>query len=105
MALDLETRNHLIETVRRFVTEKCIPIEGKVSEDDRVPYEIVDEMKSLGVFGLSIPEEFGGHGLNMEHDVLVAFELVQTSPAVRSVIRTHVGISSQGVVMFGSDEQ
>src|SRR6185312_1580706 len=105
MALDLETRNHLIETVRRFVTEKCIPIEGKVSEDDRVPYEIISEMKSLGLFGLSIPEEFGGLGLNMEEEVLVAFELGQTSPAFRSVIGTNVGIGSQGVVMFGSDEQ
>ncbi len=105
MALDLETRKHLIETVRRFVTEKCVPIEAKVSEEDRVPDEIIAEMKTLGLFGLSIPEEFGGLGLNMEEEVLIAFELGQTSPAFRSVIGTNVGIGSQGVVMFGSDEQ
>ena len=62
MALDLETRNALIETVRRFVREKCVPIESKVSEDDRVPDSIVAEMRELGLFGLSIPQDYGGLG-------------------------------------------
>jgi acyl-CoA dehydrogenase len=105
MALDLETRNALIETVRRFVREKCVPIESKVSEDDRVPDSIITEMRELGLFGLSIPQDFGGLGLTMEEEVLVCFELGQTSPAFRSVIGTNVGIGSQGVVMFGTDAQ
>ena len=105
MALDAETRQQLIETVRRFVREKCIPIEAKVAEDDRVPDEIVAEMRALGLFGLSIPEEYGGLGLTMEEEVLVGFELGHTSPAFRSVIGTNVGIGSQGVVMFGNEEQ
>ncbi|MDE3114836.1 MAG: acyl-CoA dehydrogenase family protein [Pseudomonadota bacterium] len=105
MALDAETRQQLIETVRRFVREKCVPIEAKVAEDDRVPDEIVAEMRALGLFGLSIPEEYGGLGLSMEEEVLVGFELGHTSPAFRSVIGTNVGIGSQGVVMFGNEEQ
>ncbi len=105
MALDAETRQQLIETVRRFVREKCIPIEAKVAEDDLVPDEIVAEMRALGLFGLSIPEEYGGLGLTMEEEVLVGFELGHTSPAFRSVIGTNVGIGSQGVVMFGNAEQ
>jgi acyl-CoA dehydrogenase len=105
MALDLETRNALIETVRRFVREKCVPIESKVSEDDRVPDSIIAEMRELGLFGLSIPQDYGGLGLTMEEEVLVCFELGQTSPAFRSVIGTNVGIGSQGVVMFGTDAQ
>jgi len=105
MALDIETRNQLIETVRRFVREKCVPIEAKVSEEDRVPDSIVGEMRALGLFGLSIPTEYGGLGLTMEEEVLVCFELGQTSPAFRSVIGTNVGIGSQGVVMFGTDAQ
>src|SRR5215469_17020043 len=105
MALDAATRNELIETVRRFVSEKCVPIEAKVAEDDLVPDGIIAGMRSLGLFGLSIPEEFGGLGLSMEEEVLVCFELGQTSPAFRSVIGTNVGIGSQGVVMFGNDEQ
>ena len=105
MALDAATREELIETVRRFVAEKCVPIEAKVADDDLVPDEIIAGMRSLGLFGLSIPEEFGGLGLTMEEEVLVCFELGQTSPAFRSVIGTNVGIGSQGVVMFGNDEQ
>ena len=105
MALDAEIRQQLIETVRRFVAEKCVPIEARVAEDDRVPDSVVAEMRELGLFGISIPEEYGGLGLTMEEEVLVAIELGQTSPAFRSVIGTNVGIGSQGVVMFGSNEQ
>jgi acyl-CoA dehydrogenase len=105
MALDAETRDHLIETVRRFVAEKCVPVEAKVAEDDRVPDSIVAEMQELGLFGLSIPVEYGGLGLTMEEEVLVGIELGQTSPAFRSVIGTNVGIGSQGIVMFGNDKQ
>src|SRR5215467_10726165 len=105
MALDIETRTQLIETVRRFVREKCVPIEAKVAEEDRIPDAVIAQMRELGLFGLSIPEEYGGLGLSMEEEVLVAMELGQTSPAFRSAIGTNVGIGSQGVVMFGSDEQ
>ncbi len=105
MALDPETRAQLIDTVRRFVRETCVPIEAKVAEEDRVPDSVIAGMRELGLFGLSIPTEFGGLGLSMEEEVLVGFELGWTSPAFRSVIGTNVGIGSQGVVMFGNDAQ
>jgi (2S)-methylsuccinyl-CoA dehydrogenase len=105
MPLDPETRAQLIDTVHRFVQEQCVPIEAKVAEDDLVPDSVIAGMRELGLFGLSIPEEYGGLGLSMEEEVLVCFELGQTSPAFRSVIGTNVGIGSQGVVMFGTDEQ
>src|SRR5208282_3210381 len=103
--LDPETRAQLIDTVRRFVREKCMPIEAKVGEEDRMPDAIVAEMRELGLFGISIPTEYGGLGLSMEEEVLVCFELGYTSPAFRSVIGTNVGIGSQGVVMFGNEAQ
>ena len=105
MPLDLETREQLIATVRRFVREACVPLEAKVANEDRVPDAIVAQMRELGLFGISIPEEYGGLGLTMEEEVLVAMELGHTSPAFRSVIGTNVGIGSQGVVMFGTDAQ
>ena len=105
MAYDQETRDALIEMVRRFVDEQCKPNEALVSETDEVPQSIVDGMKELGLFGISIPEEYGGLGLNMEEEVLVALELGQTSPAFRSVAGTNIGIGSQGLVMWGNDEQ
>jgi acyl-CoA dehydrogenase len=105
MALDLDTREHLLETVRRFVSERLRPLEAKVAEDDRIPDEIVDEMKGLGLFGLSIGAEYGGLGLNMEEELLVCMELGRTSPAYRSAFGTNVGIGSQGLVMFGTEAQ
>mgnify|MGYP001554762463 CR=1 FL=1 len=105
MGLDLETREQLIDMVRRFVTERLRPLEAKVAEDDAMPPEVVEEMKGLGLFGLSIPEEYGGLDLSMEDECLVAVELGRTSPAFRSTFGTNVGIGSQGLVMFGSDAQ
>lgn len=105
MALDLETRDQLLSTIRRFVEERLIPLEAQVSENDEVPAEIVQEMKELGLFGISIPVEYGGLGLTMEEECLVLFELGRTSPAFRSVIGTNVGIGSQGIVMDGRQEQ
>ncbi len=105
MALDADTLQQFIDTVRRFVTKCCVPIEAKVGEEDRVPDDIVAEMRTLGLFGLSVPEEYGGLGLSMTEEVKVMFELGQTSPAFRSVIGTNIGIGSQGVVMFGSEKQ
>jgi acyl-CoA dehydrogenase len=95
----------LLETMRRFVAERLVPAEAKVEEDDAIPAEIIDSMRKLGLFGLSIPETYGGLGLTMEEEVNVAFELGHTSPAFRSVIGTNNGIGSQGIVVDGTEEQ
>jgi acyl-CoA dehydrogenase len=105
VALDAETRDQLIDTVRRFVSERLRPLEAKVAEDDAMPADVVEEMKQLGLFGLSIPAEYGGLDLSMEDECLVAIELGRTSPAFRSTFGTNVGIGSQGLVMFGTPEQ
>ncbi len=105
MALDTETRDQLITTVARFVRERLVPLEDKVAEDDAIPPEIVGEMRGLGLFGLSIPEEYGGLGLTTEEEARVVFELGQTSPAFRSTFGTNVGIGSQGLVMDGTEKQ
>src|SRR5579872_6056969 len=105
MALDLETRDQLIDTVRRFVAERLRPLEAQVAENDAVPDDVIAEMRELGLYGLSIPEEYGGLDLSMEDECLVAVELGRTSPAFRSAFGTNVGIGSQGLVMFGTDEQ
>jgi len=105
MALDAVTREQLLETVRRFVREKCVPIEAKVAEDDRIPESVLAEMRALGLFGLSIPAAYGGLGLTLEEEALVVIELCRTSPVFRSAIGTNVGIGSQGVVMFGTEAQ
>ena len=105
MALDAETRDQLIDTVRRFVTERLRPLEAQVAENDAIPDDVIAEMKELGLYGLSIPAEYGGLELSMEDECLVCIELGRTSPAFRSAFGTNVGIGSQGLVMFGSDAQ
>ncbi|MGQ0590928.1 MAG: acyl-CoA dehydrogenase family protein [Sphingosinicella sp.] len=105
MPLDPETFDALIAAIRRFVAERLRPLEERVAEEDEVPEEIVREMREMGLFGLSIPEEFGGLGLTMGEEVRVALEFGRTTPAFRSVFGTNVGIGSQGLVMAGSDAQ
>jgi acyl-CoA dehydrogenase len=105
MALDAETFDALIDTVRRFVSERLRPLEAQVETDDAIPEDIIREMREMGLYGLSIDEEYGGLGLTMTEEVKVAIELGRTTPAFRSTFGTNVGIGSQGLVMAGTDEQ
>jgi acyl-CoA dehydrogenase len=105
MALDSATLDALIDTVRRFVRERLVPLEAQVAREDRIPDGVVAEMRSLGLFGMTIPEEFSGLGLNTEEECRVVMELGRTSPAFRSVIGTNNGIGSQGLVMDGTAAQ
>jgi len=105
MALDSETMQGLLESVARFVRERLRPLEHQVAQEDRIPTEIRREIAGMGLFGLSIPEGYGGLGLTMEEEVRVAFELGRTSPAFRSLIGTNNGIGSQGLIMDGTEEQ
>ncbi len=105
MALDADTRQQLLDTLRRFVSERLRPLEAQVAEDDRIPDAVLDEMKALGLFGLSIPVEYGGLDLSMEDECLAMMEMGRTSPAFRSAFGTNVGIGSQGLVMFGTEDQ
>jgi len=105
MIRDQSVMASFLATISQFVQKSLVPAESTVEATDEIPPEIVDEMKALGLFGMSIPESYGGLGLTMEEEVLVLLELCQTAPAFRSVIGTTVGIGSQGIVMDGTDEQ
>jgi acyl-CoA dehydrogenase len=103
--MDNESITQLLDAVRRFVNERLIPLEAKVSEDDAIPADALAEMRALGLFGISIPEEYGGLGLTMEEECRTMFEFCRCSPAFRSAFGTNVGIGSQGLVMFGTEAQ
>lgn len=105
MALDPESFDILLATVQRFVRERLVPAEDYLEEHDEVPPAIVEEMKELGLFGLTVPEEYGGIGLSVSQEVLVNYELGRTAPAFRSVFGTNIGIGSQGILMDGTPEQ
>ncbi len=105
MALDADTLKQLLDTLNRFVQERLVPLEQQVAEEDRIPPAVVQEMRDLGLFGLTIPEQYGGLGLSMEEECQAAMVLGLTAPAFRSMIGTNNGIGSQGLVMDGTEDQ
>ena len=105
MPLDQETFHLLKASVQRFVQERLVPQEDYVEEHDEVPESVVGDMKELGLFGLSIPEEYGGIGLSMAQECEVVHELGQTALAFRSLVGTNIGIGSQGILLDGTEEQ
>jgi acyl-CoA dehydrogenase len=105
MAIDQESFELLLASVQRFVRERLVPGEDAVEEHDEVPADIVADMKEMGLFGLSIPEAYGGIGLSMSQECRVAYEIGQTALAFRSVFGTNVGIGSQGILMDGTESQ
>ena len=105
MIRDQETLNQLLDVIARFVRERLVPAENQLAEEARLPADILQEMKDLGLFGLTIPEEYGGLGLTMEEEILVAIELGRTSPAFRSIMGTNNGIGSAAIVFSGTAEQ
>ena len=62
MALDQDTLNQLLDTLTRFVRERLRPLEAQIAADDKIPDDVIQEMKDLGLFGLTVPEEYGGLG-------------------------------------------
>jgi acyl-CoA dehydrogenase len=105
MALDQETLDQFLDTIRRFVRERLIPAEAEVDANDKIPDGIIAEMKEMGLFGLTIPEDYGGLGLSMTEEIQVAYEIMHAAPAFRSAFGTNVAIGSQGILIDGTDEQ
>ena len=105
MALDSDTLETLVQTVAKFVDERLIPLEAQVAAEDKIPDTVITEMAELGLFGLTIPVEYGGLGLNTEEECRIVMELGRAAPAFRSVIGTNNGIGSQGLVQHGTAAQ
>lgn len=103
--LDADTLTELLQTIRRFVTERLIPAEEKVDREDQMPADILQEMKAMGLYGITIPAEYGGLGLNAEESVQVFFELCRAAPAFRSVTGINNGLGSSSILHDGNDEQ
>ncbi|OBJ41957.1 acyl-CoA dehydrogenase family protein [Mycobacterium colombiense] len=101
---DEDFREILAQT-RQFVRSAVVPREQEILDTDRVPDDLRDEAKKMGLFGYAIPQEWGGLGLNLVQDVELAMELGYTSLALRSMFGTNNGIAGQVLVGFGTDEQ
>ena len=105
MSLDNDSFSIFLDTIKKFVDNKLIPREEEVEQSNTIPVDIVEEMKNIGLFGISIPTEYGGSNLSMEQEVKLTFELGRASPAFRSIAGTNIGIGSQTIVMSGTNNQ
>lgn len=106
--MDFEIPENLrmtVETVRRFVKQDLEPISRQVEEEDRVPEDVIQKMRELGLFGLGIPEEYGGLGMGCLGECLVYEEMGKVNACFRTIIGTNNGIGSQGIVLDGTPEQ
>jgi acyl-CoA dehydrogenase len=95
----------ILAQTRDFVRTAVVPREQEIMADNRVPDDIREAAKKMGLFGYAIPQQWGGLGLNVAQDVELAMELGYTSLAVRSMFGTNNGIAGQVLVGFGTDEQ
>jgi acyl-CoA dehydrogenase len=95
----------ILAQTRQFVRTAVVPREQEIQAEDRVPEELRDQAKKMGLFGYAIPQEWGGLGLDLAQDVELAMELGYTSLALRSTFGTNNGIAGQVLVGFGTDEQ
>jgi len=100
-----EDFQEILAQTRRFVRAAVVPREQEILDEDRVPDDLRDQAKKMGLFGYAIPQQWGGLGLNLKQDVEVAMELGYTSLALRSMFGTNNGIAGQVLVGFGTDEQ
>ena len=100
-----ETLEQLAAAVRRFAREELLPAEQQVEDEDEIPQRIVAQLKELGLFGMSIPEEFGGLGLSMYEEARVVFEIGYASPVFRSYFGTSNGVGTLGILIEGTEEQ
>jgi acyl-CoA dehydrogenase len=95
----------ILAATRQFIRTQVVPRELEIMAADKVPDDIRDQAKALGLFGYAIPQEWGGLGLNLAQDVELAMEFGYTSLALRSMFGTNNGIAGQVLVGFGTDDQ
>lgn len=105
MTVNDEDFQQILAQTRHFVRTAVIPREQEILDNDRVPDDLREHAKKMGLFGYAIPQEWGGLGLDLPQDVELAMELGYTSLALRSMFGTNNGIAGQVLVGFGTDEQ
>src|ERR1700692_501438 len=103
--VDDDDFQQILAQTRQFVRTTVVPREQEILATDRVPDDLRNQARDMGLFGYAIPQEWGGLGLDITQDVELAMELGYTSLALRSMFGTNNGIAGQVLVGFGTDEQ
>jgi acyl-CoA dehydrogenase len=103
--MDAETFEQFLEQLRRYVRERLVAAEAAVIESDAVPADILEEMRDMGLFGLTVPEEFGGAGMNISQYASTVHALSYAMPAFRSIISINIGMVCSALKNGGTEAQ
>ncbi|RTL62236.1 MAG: acyl-CoA dehydrogenase [Pseudonocardiaceae bacterium] len=103
--MDASDLDDVLASVREFIREEVVPLEESIDADDAIPPRIVEQCKAMGLYGFTIPEEYGGLGLSVAEEVELAMELGWTTPALRSLFGTNNGIAGHVLIEGGTEEQ
>lgn len=103
--MDAEVFAQFAEQLERYVQERLLPAEEEVIANDAVPPEIVQELRDLGLFGISVPEEFGGAGLNTSQYARIVNIMSYAAPAFRSIFSINIGMFASALKNGATPEQ
>lgn len=93
------------QIVRDFIENEVEPVAHMIEENDEIPPKVVEQAKELGLFGLSIPDEYGGLGIGMVGKCAIFEELGKTHNGFTTLVGAHAGIGTVGIVEMGTEAQ
>ena len=103
--MDVDVFEAFIDQLQRYVRERLIPAEAAIEASDYIPDDILSEMREMGLFGITIPEEYGGAGMNVSQYIETIRELSYAMPCFRSIISINIGMTCSALVKSGTAEQ
>lgn len=104
-AFDAESFADLLNAIDKFIKKRLLPLEKIVEETEEVPADVIAEMREMGLFGLTIPQKYGGFEIDLIQEVKIQMAFSEASSAFRLVFWPNVGIGSRGIVLFGTERQ
>jgi len=103
--MDADVFEQFIDQLRRYVRERLIPAEKDILETNLIPDDIMQEMRDMGLFGITMPEEFGGAGMNIQQYTRTIRELSYAMPCYRSITSINIGMVCSAIKNGGTEEQ
>ena len=103
--MDADVFEQFLDQLKRYVRERLVPAEAEVIANDRIPDDLLDEMREMGLFGLTMPEEYGGAGMNVSQYIETIHTLSYAMPAYRSIVSINLGMVCSAIKNGGTEEQ
>lgn len=103
--MDADVFEQFLDQLKRYVRERLVPAEAEVVANDRIPDDLLDEMREMGLFGLTMPEEYGGAGMNVSQYIETIHTLSYAMPAYRSIVSINLGMVCSAIKNGGTEEQ